>query len=77
MMTGEDARLALSELEAQPPEWVLYMDLDRSEFARVFPGGKHLNPHYPELESWIKANYRAVGVPSLGGYVLLQRTIAK
>ncbi len=77
MMTSEDAGLALSELESQPPEWVLYMDLDRSEFARVFPGGKHLNPHYPQLESWIKANYRPVGVPSLGGYVLLQRAIAK
>ena len=73
MMTSEDARLALSELEARPPEWVLYMDLDRSEFARVFPGGKRLNPHYPQLESWIKANYRPSGVPSLGGYVLLQR----
>jgi 4-amino-4-deoxy-L-arabinose transferase-like glycosyltransferase len=77
MMTGDDSRLALSELEAQPPEWVLYMDLDRSEFARVFPGGKHLNPHYPQLESWIKANYRPVGVPALGGYVLLRRAIAQ
>jgi 4-amino-4-deoxy-L-arabinose transferase-like glycosyltransferase len=75
MMTSEDARLALSELEARPPKWVLYMDLDRSEFARVFPAGKRLNPHYPQLESWIQANYRSVGVPSLGGYVLLRRAI--
>jgi 4-amino-4-deoxy-L-arabinose transferase-like glycosyltransferase len=76
MMTGEDARLALSELQASPPEWVLYMDLDRGEFERVFPAGKLMDPHYPQLESWIQANYRSSGCPPLGGYVLLQRAVA-
>jgi 4-amino-4-deoxy-L-arabinose transferase-like glycosyltransferase len=77
MMTGEDARLALSELEASPPEWVLYMDLDRAEFERVFPAGKLMDPHYPQLESWIQDNYRNAGSPPLGGYVLLRRAIAQ
>jgi 4-amino-4-deoxy-L-arabinose transferase-like glycosyltransferase len=77
MMTGEDARLALSELQASPPEWVLYMDLDRTEFERVFPAGKGFDPHYPQLESWIQANYRSAGCPPLGGYVLLQRAVAQ
>ncbi len=73
LMTGDDAALALSELEARPPEWVLYMDLDRAEFDRVFPSGKDLDPHFPQLESWIKANYHSYGCPPLGGYVLLRR----
>jgi hypothetical protein len=75
LMTGEDARLTLSELEARPPEWVLYMDLDRAEFERVFPAGKSLDPHYPQLESWIQANYRSAACPPLGGYVLLRRAL--
>lgn len=73
MMTGEDARTALSELASRPPEWVLYMDLDRAEFERVFPAGKMLDPHYPQLESWIHANYRSSGCAPMGGYVLLRR----
>jgi len=73
MMTGDDARLALSELQASPPDWVLYMDLDRTEFERVFPSATHLDSHYPQLESWIQANYRSTGCPGLGGYVLLRR----
>jgi hypothetical protein len=72
MMTGEDAQAALSELEARPPEWVLYMDLDRAEFERVFPSGKLFDPHYPRIESWIQANYRSAGGPPRGGYVLLR-----
>jgi 4-amino-4-deoxy-L-arabinose transferase-like glycosyltransferase len=73
MMTGEDAQAALSELEARPPDWVLYMALDRAEFERVFPAGKFFDPHYPHIESWIQANYRTSGCPPLGGYVLLYR----
>jgi len=73
MMTGEDAGFVLSDLQASPPEWVLYMDLDRAEFERVFPAGKGFDPHYPQLESWIQANYRSASCPPLGGYVLLER----
>jgi len=77
MMSAQDAQLALSELEARPPDWVLYMDLDRAEFERVFPAGKQLDPHYPQLESWIHANYDSAGGAPLGGYLLLRRTIIK
>jgi hypothetical protein len=70
LMSDQDVRMALSELEARPPEWVLYMDLSQAEFERVFPSGKGFNSHFPQLESWIQANYRPVGGPLLGGYVL-------
>jgi 4-amino-4-deoxy-L-arabinose transferase-like glycosyltransferase len=73
MMTNEDARVALSELQAHPPAWVLYLDLTRAEFERVFPAAKGSDPHYRQLENWINAKYRSAGSPPLGGYVLLRR----
>ena len=75
LMSDQDVRMALSELEARPPEWVLYMDLSQAEFERVFPSGKGFNSHHPQLEGWIQANYRPVGGPSLGGYALLHRAV--
>jgi 4-amino-4-deoxy-L-arabinose transferase-like glycosyltransferase len=74
MMTAEDARLALCELQVRPPEWVLFMDLDRSEFERIFPFAKVQETHFPEIESWIQANYRASDEPPLAGYSLLRRS---
>jgi hypothetical protein len=73
LMTHEDAGIILSELKARPPDWVLYMDLNQAEFERVFPSGKKFEAHFPELEDWIKANYRPSGGALLGGYVLLRR----
>jgi hypothetical protein len=75
MMTDADARLALAELEAHPPDWVLYLDLDQASFDRLFPAVKGFNPHFPELENWLKANYRPSGA-SLVGYGLLRRSPA-
>jgi len=77
MMTAEDARLALCELQARPPEWVLFMDLDRSEFERIFPFAKVQETHFPEIESWIQANYRAAEGPPLAGYSLLRRAVTQ
>jgi hypothetical protein len=78
MMSDNDSRIVLSELEASPPEWVLYLDLNQAEFERVFPSGKGLSSHFPQLENWIKANYHPEASPSLGGlslggYVLMHR----
>jgi len=75
MMTNEDAGLALSELQASPPEWVLYMDLDRTGFERLFPSANGFDPHYPQLEGWILSNYRSAGGAPLAGYVLLRRAV--
>jgi hypothetical protein len=54
LMSSEDAGVALSELKAHPPEWVLYMNLTQAEFERVFPSGKSFDAHFPALEDWIK-----------------------
>lgn len=73
LTTSEDAALVLSELQARPPDWVLYLDLSQAEFERVFPSGKNVAAHFPELEDWIKSNYRPSGAQALGGYVSLHR----
>ena len=73
LMATEDIALTLSELKARPPDWVLYLDLSQAEFERVFPSGRNFAAHFPELENWIKANYRPSGTQPLGGYVLLCR----
>jgi 4-amino-4-deoxy-L-arabinose transferase-like glycosyltransferase len=72
LMTAQDAALVLSELKARPPDWVLYLDLSQAEFERVFPSGRNVTAHFPDLEDWIKANYQPNGAQALGGYVLLQ-----
>lgn len=71
LMTPKDAALALLELQARPPEWILYLDLSQAEFDRVFPAGAHVDAHFHTLEQWIHANYRAIGGVSLQGYTLL------
>ena len=39
MMTRSQETEVLGELEARPPEWLLYMQLSRDEMLRVFPNG--------------------------------------
>jgi hypothetical protein len=72
MMTREQAMQALSQLESQPPEWLLYLQVSPEEFRRVFPNGAGLDPHFAELESWMQHNYIPVEGPSVtvGGYRL-------
>jgi 4-amino-4-deoxy-L-arabinose transferase-like glycosyltransferase len=78
MMTRSQETEALGELEARPPEWLLYMPLSREELLRVFPNGAGLDWHFPELESWMQRNYRPVDDPpvSVGGYRLWRRAPA-
>ncbi len=66
---------SLADLQARPPQWLLYMQLSREEFLRVFPNGTNLNYRLEKLESWMQRNYRPVEDPpiSLGGYRLWRR----
>jgi hypothetical protein len=75
MMTRSQEIEALGELEARPPEWLMYMQLSREEMMRVFPNGSGLDLGFTELESWMQQNYRPVEGPaiSVGGYRLWQR----
>ena len=75
MMTRSQETEALGELEARPPEWLMYMQLSREELQRVFPNGSDRDWRFAELESWMQRNYRPVEDPavSVGGYRLWQR----
>ena len=72
MMTQREELQTLQSLEQRPPEWVLYLPLDREEYLRVFPNAKDLDHHFSGIEQWIARNYTATGV-SVGGYQLRQR----
>jgi hypothetical protein len=75
MMTRAQGAETLAQLQLQPPEWLLYMQLSREELLRVFPNGSGRDWSFPELESWMQQNYRAVNGPSIhvGGYGLWRR----
>ncbi|HSR08097.1 MAG TPA: hypothetical protein VLM42_13170, partial [Bryobacteraceae bacterium] len=75
MMTPQQGTEVQGELEARPPEWLLYMQLSREELLRVFPNGAKRDWRFAELESWMQKNYRPVEGPSVtvGGYRLWKR----
>jgi 4-amino-4-deoxy-L-arabinose transferase-like glycosyltransferase len=76
MMTSTEEGEALSELSAHPPEWLLYLQLNRDEYLRVFPNATGLNPHFETIEAWFQANYEPVEPPgvNIAGYRLWKRT---
>ncbi len=76
MMTPQEAGLVLKDLKRQPPRWVLYLDLDPAEYARVLPATRGRNLHYQDLEDWIRANYRPAGCAPIAGYLLMQSAVA-
>jgi hypothetical protein len=75
MMTRTQEIEALTELQAQPPEWLLFLQPSPEEFLRVFPNGAGVDWHFAELESWMQNNYKPMETPaiSVGGYRLLRR----
>ena len=71
MMKDREEAAVLDDLNARPPQWVLYHKLSREEFLRVFPGGARLNHRYPKIENWIERTYRpARKLTALSGYDL-------
>jgi hypothetical protein len=75
MMTHQDEMAVLGQLQADPPEWLLYLKLSREEFLRVFPHGENLNWRYETLEAWLDRNYAPSESPvvTLDGYQLWRR----
>ena len=71
MMKAPEEAAVLEDLNAHPPQWMLYHKLGREEFLRVFPGGARLDHRYPKIEDWIERNYRQERqLTALSGYDL-------
>jgi hypothetical protein len=78
MMTRAEENSALSALLSHPPEWLMYMQLSREEYLRVFPHATGLNQSFETVEAWMQANYRvqeSSGV-NIAGYRLWKRAVA-
>ncbi len=75
MMTGREESEVLGELEKRPPEWVMYLQLSREEFLRVFPAATKLDNRFETLEAWLERNYEPVSNPEVNvvGYRLWRR----
>ena len=74
MGTPREESAALADLEARPPEWLLYMKLTREEFLRVCPRGSAAWRN-ERIEAWLDKNYRVVDQPgvTVSGYQLRRR----
>src|SRR5271165_274553 len=75
MMTTREEFEVLGELEKRPPEWVMYLQLSREEFLRVFPSATKLDHRFGTLEGWLESNYEPVDNPDISvvGYRLWRR----
>jgi hypothetical protein len=74
MMGPAEELVALQELRARPPEWILYLPVSRAEFLRVFPHGGQLDHRFRRIEDWILTAYVPVEPTiSVQGYRLYQR----
>lgn len=60
LMSGDDAAAALGELKKMPPEAVMFLEVDRDEYLRVFPNAYNLNHRFPDIEDWIMREYTPV-----------------
>lgn len=78
MMKDEDEMTALGQLRQDPPQWLLYMKLTRTEYLRVFPNATGLNWRFETLEDWLQQHYQRVEDPAanIRGYVLWKRNAA-
>ena len=70
-MKAPEEAAVLDDLNAHPPQWMLYHKLGREEFLRVFPGGARLDHRYPKIEEWIERHYKQQRkLTALSGYDL-------
>ncbi|MGH9558823.1 MAG: hypothetical protein ACRD30_06240, partial [Bryobacteraceae bacterium] len=61
MMSDRDEATALSELEAHPPQKVLYMNVAEKALLRLWPGSDPRRLHLYKIEAFLKANYQRTG----------------
>jgi hypothetical protein len=79
MMSGREEEEALSQLRTRPPEWVMYLQISRQGFLRVFPSATGLDHRFRALEGWLEKNYQPLSGPAVSvmGYELWRRVPAQ
>ncbi len=66
LMTDQDERQALSDLEKHPPAKVLYAPLSARDLLRMFPGSDVSRLRMARIEAWLAAHYQADTNQALG-----------
>ena len=74
MATRREELAALAELQARPPEWVMYMRFTIQDVLRIVPHLTTQEWKYAALGEWIERNYQPVENPgvTVSGYQLLK-----
>lgn len=67
MMNENDEFAAISELSANPPERVLYLDLPESDILRIWPKTDRTRLRLRRMEAYLSANYHRSKTISYGG----------
>jgi hypothetical protein len=60
MMTAEDERRAIGELEAAPPRWVIYEDYPPEAVLAIWPGSDPARIPMTEMNTYLHAHYHPV-----------------
>lgn len=60
MMTDEDERSVIAQLEAAPPKWVIYSDVQPTAFLGIFPSSDPARLRMPLIEAFIRGRYSKV-----------------
>jgi hypothetical protein len=77
LMTGVDEEIALKELMAKPPKWVLHNEVAPEEYLKHWPSSDPKRLRLNSIEEFLSANYRPVEKLShrLGNFSLLLRAL--
>lgn len=61
MFSADDEHLALQELQASPPRWILYVDTPPEAYLRIWPGSDRARLRFSSIEDFIAGHYRVAG----------------
>jgi phage shock protein PspC (stress-responsive transcriptional regulator) len=65
MMTLQDEAVALSELTAHPPDWVIWQNLPTRTVLNIWPHSDPATLHFARIEQFIRTHYSQVRPPDL------------
>ena len=69
MFSADEERQAIAELEASPPDRILYIDVPSAAYQRMWPGSDPSRLRFPALEQLMAERYRTLA--RQGAYQLL------